>query len=445
MIPQLYEKDTTSFPSSSTQMGGTGFLGGLPDCISCDVREVLNGEYECTFQYPCNAPMYPEIKIGRIILVSHDALLSKEPFDIYAVSINIDGVATFRAHHVSYRLAKLVSLPSPFFNSNYTSGTLTRILTGNVTYKPAGYLHMNNLPYGVTFSGSVSGLPNLISSWAQSKITTVRNRLLDDTDSFRAITNCEFEWSRFSVKAWGRRGSDKPTVIRFSHNLKAMTYEYDRGDAGNQIIPYYYGPSGYDAIPNFSYAFDGNSELAEGGKIGQVTWDGFTDYMEFTGDYVSFPGSDPKNGQYYAIPVEIGSYLPARDTDLPSVEDFISAASKYCKDNNIGKPYENLTIDFEPIWQTDEYKYVANTEKLVLGDSAIVLYPEINLNKRMRVVSATWDVLLERYKQMEFGTTAQGIYTVNLNTGTEQMGDEDATIIVDDLPDIDEIPIPEDE
>lgn len=457
MIPQLYEKDTTSFPSSSTQMGGAGFLGGLPDCISCDVCEVLNGEYECTFQYPCNAPMYPEIKIGRIILVSHDALLSTEPFDIYAVSINIDGVATFQAHHVSYRLAKRVILP--FYDSNVTtSKALNRIMQlivdGNAWGTYSLHNSMNKLP-GTTFTASYYGLSQSMPIlWRDRPPATSRSLLLDGDDSILALTGCEFEWVRFNIRLHNRRGADKPAVIRFSHNLKAMTYDYDRSNYGTQIIPYVPGhyvkidssDTGDETWPTW-YVLDGDSTDLDGGKLMPISGKGsiYNIPISFSGDYASFPSYYARNAEFYATPVDISSYLTENDGELPSPQNFIAAAKRYCKDNNIGKPYENLTIDFEPIWRTDEYKYVAATEKLVLGDSAIVLYPEVSLNKRMKVVSATWDALLERYKQMEFGTTAQGIYTVNLNTGAEQMGDEDATVIVDNLPDIDEIPIPEDE
>ena len=44
MIPILYDFAETDFTSQG--------VGRLNDCISCTVKEVINGEYEMEFQYP---------------------------------------------------------------------------------------------------------------------------------------------------------------------------------------------------------------------------------------------------------------------------------------------------------------------------------------------------------------------------------------------------------
>lgn len=457
MIPMLYEKDTTSFPTTSSgipPIGGAGCLGGLPDCISCKVREVRDtGEFECTFEYPCNAPMYQEIKIGRIIYTTHDASLEAEPFDIYAVSINIDGIATFRAHHVSYRLAKVVVRP---FYRNSGTVTLSRIMSGIVTGWAPGkgtgntVLHMNRLPYGVKFTYQTSSGFSESYAWdaTQHKLSTARNLLINSEYSVQKLTGGEFKWYRFRVELYKNRGKTRPAVIRFGSNLKAMTYDYDRGDFGNNIIPFWYGKRNDQTSDDWqaSHVLDGDTGSLEHGAVVPADYDISGSYAAdqinhtFTGDFVSFPSYNPKEGQFYAIPIDLSSEF----NDAPDPDVFFNAANAYCKENNVGAPYENLTISFEPLWQTNEYQYVADTEKLLLCDVATVLFPEASILKQMKVVSVTWDSIMERYLEMEFGSTAQSIYTVGINTGTAQTNEE-GTIIVDGLPDIDEIPIPEDE
>lgn len=103
MIPILY-------PQSETRFRNNG-LGRLVDCISCVVTEERNGIYECEFQYPVTGQHYSDIQEGRIIFCTHDDTRTGQPFEIYKRSAEINGVVTFNASHISYRLSKVTLEP----------------------------------------------------------------------------------------------------------------------------------------------------------------------------------------------------------------------------------------------------------------------------------------------------------------------------------------------
>ena len=109
MTPILYESDEQQFTSNG--------LGRLRDCIRCEVTEERNGVYECEFDYPVTGLHYNDILLGRIIAVEHDENQDIQPFDIYAYSRPENGVVTFYAHHVSYRLNGIVSTLSNINNA----------------------------------------------------------------------------------------------------------------------------------------------------------------------------------------------------------------------------------------------------------------------------------------------------------------------------------------
>lgn len=96
MTPILYEANETNFTSNG--------LGRLRDVTRCECVEERNGIYEVEFDYPVTGAHYSEIIPGRIVAVTHDESGQVEPFDIYAYSRPINGVVTFRAQHISYRL-----------------------------------------------------------------------------------------------------------------------------------------------------------------------------------------------------------------------------------------------------------------------------------------------------------------------------------------------------
>ena len=106
MIPILYDKSETAFTS-----GGLGFLS---DCVSCTVTEELNGIFECEFEYPITGPLYSYLTEGNIIFATHDDTKAPQPFDIYSHSAPINGVVTYYAHHISYRLSNIIIGPNTY-------------------------------------------------------------------------------------------------------------------------------------------------------------------------------------------------------------------------------------------------------------------------------------------------------------------------------------------
>ena len=100
MIPILYESTETAFETNG--------IGRLRDCLACKVTEERNGIYECEFEYPVGGAHYDEIQPGRIIGVTHDESGDIQPFDIVGYSRPINGVVTFHAVHISYRLGGML-------------------------------------------------------------------------------------------------------------------------------------------------------------------------------------------------------------------------------------------------------------------------------------------------------------------------------------------------
>ena len=99
MIPILFAATETDFTHNG--------IGRLVDCLRCEVTEERNGMFEVEFDYPVNGSHFEDIICGRIIAVRHDDTDDIQPFDIYYQSKPINGLVTFRAQHISYRMAKM--------------------------------------------------------------------------------------------------------------------------------------------------------------------------------------------------------------------------------------------------------------------------------------------------------------------------------------------------
>lgn len=418
MTPLLFKGDTTTFT-------GAG-LGALPECTFCEVTEERNGIFECEFKYPVNGPMFRQIRPGCIVYVPYDVSGTKEPFDIYGFSVDITGMATFRARHISYRLNTVLYHPNyPFFGplKNGRYGVLNPL--NNV----GAYYHLNHLRYGTpSFTGS--GFSNVDSenpyvSIKTDKMMSLREILVGQENSIVGQAGAEIKWTALACTIYKRRGVDSTAVIRVGQNLSGITYEYDESDKVDAYIPYWIDPDA-DYIMK-KYPLDLLPSNATSYPDGAVGAPSLYDHVYTHGDYFS------------AVPLDVSSVFDKQVTSsnpdgLPTADDVYDYACNEYRVKSIGKPYENLAIDFQPLWQSTEYsRYVAPAEKLKLCDTAQIVIPELGINKRMKICKTIWDVLQEKYTRLEFGSSQRTIFTVGYDNGTAEETAE-GTVIIDDTP-----------
>ena len=123
MIPILYSPFEKTFVSNG--------VGRLSECTSCIVTEERNGIYECEFVYPCSGKFYEQlIRQNGIIGVIHDDDHDIQPFEIYRHSDPIDGMVTFNAHHISYRLSNVLVKP---FTADSCADAMDGLLANSIT------------------------------------------------------------------------------------------------------------------------------------------------------------------------------------------------------------------------------------------------------------------------------------------------------------------------
>ena len=213
MIPILYDKTETQFTS-----GGIGFL---TDCASCVVTEELNGIYECEFTYPVTGPRYSELLENRIVYVTHDDSKVPQPFDIYSHSAPINGLVTFNAHHISYRLSNIVIRDGIGVN---VAAAMSMIGSSSLMTNP--------------FTGHTDMTDN--RNYKLKDPLAVRTVLNGDENSIVSFYGGELEFDKFDVNLLQRRGRDTDVEIRYGKNLKDITDKVDTAETYNAIVPYWF-------------------------------------------------------------------------------------------------------------------------------------------------------------------------------------------------------------
>lgn len=368
MIPILYDNAERRFITNG--------IGRLSDCISCKVTEERNGIYECEFTYPITGEHYSEIKEGMVIGVTHDETGDIQPFDIYRHEAPIDGVVTFNAHHISYRLSNVVVMP---FSATSPADALSGIESHSANTNP--FLFWTDKGGTGTFEVTKPDYCRAILGGQQGSV-------LD------AFGGGEYEWDRFTVKLYANRGNNTQVQIRYGKNLADITEKTDTSDTYNAIVPFWQSTEGtLVTLPEEVIVYSG-ATLYETNLTNQ----NLIIIRDHNNEPITLAYS-----QINAIPFDMSSDFQ----DEPTVNELRNAAISKFNASQAWLPQQNIDVDFVQLWQTEEYKNYAPLQRVSLCDTVSVFYDALGVNAvDMKVVKTVWNVLLDRYDSMELGQTS---------------------------------------
>lgn len=328
-----------------TQFNHNG-LGRLRDAVSCTVTEERNGIYELDFEYPMTGQNFDEIQIGRIVAVEHDDSGDVQPFDIVSYTRPINGVVTFHCVHVSYRQSYLTVNGS---NISSLSAALTRLKDNASPSNPFTYWTDKT---STGYVGAFDGVPKTV----RSMLGGVEGSLLDTYGG-------EYEWDKFTVKLWSQRGQYRDFAIRYGINMMDYQDETDSSSCYSSCIPYW---------------TDGTTTVV--------------------GDKQTL-SNRPPSGRDACIPMDVSEKFESQPTKAQVNAMGLSVL-------NGGQPYlpaQNITVSFVRLQDTPEYAQFSSLLRCGLCDTVKVIFPDYQSSGNYKIVKTVWDVLGERYEEMELG------------------------------------------
>lgn len=348
MMPILHERDETNFTSNG--------LGRLRDCISCVVTEGRNEVYECDFEYPVTGAHFDEIICGRIIAVEHDHSADIQPFDIVSCSRPIDGKVSFHAVHISYRQSKMAVSGT---NINSLADAFTMLKNASPSNPFTYETDMESTGY----MASADGEPRSVRQF----LGGVEGSILDTYGG-------EYEWDKFRVILHGSRGQDRALTIRYGVNLTEYTEDLDYIETYSAVIPFW---KGQDA--------NGKDLIVKGSMVDS----GFVTY----------------NGRIECVPLDLTDKFETQ----PTVSQLETMARSFMSGHNITMPARSISINFLRLQDSPEYAHLASLYECQLCDTIRVVFPMYGQDARYKIVKTVYDVLLERYTEMELGTLSTSL------------------------------------
>lgn len=346
MIPILFPAGTTNFTTNG--------LGRLADATDCTVVEERNSQYELTMTYPVTGSHFQDIAHSRIIYAVPADGKKEQPFRIYSISKPLNGITEIKAEHVSYQLSHIPV--SPFTALSVTSALAT--LQSNAE---------EECPFTFWTDKSTTG------KFTVKAPSSIRSLLGGQQGSVLDVYGGEYEFDEYTVKLHNSRGSDRGVTLRYGKNITDIRQEENIANTYTGIFPYWLGSD--------------TESTSENEKL------------------VMLPEKvlHSNNAQYFPYQRTIPLDLSSEFENPPTEEQLRARAQSYMTVNNIGIPSVSIDVSFIALWQTEEYKTIANLERVNLCDIVTVEFPALGISAKAKVVRTEFDVLKEKYKKIEIG------------------------------------------
>lgn len=329
----------------------TNGLGVLSDTISCEVTEERNGAFEITLEYPMTGIHYSDITQRRIIYVKPNPYSDPQPFRIYRITKPLSGTITVYAQHISYDLS---GIPVSPFSAGSVTAALSGISTNSAVTNPFSFWTDETAADNFTVS-----------------VPTSARTLLGGSDgSILDTFGGEYEFDMWAVKLYANRGTNSGVSIRYGKNLTDLQQDENISNVVTGIYPYWLSSDG--------------------------------DLVELPGKIVNAPGT------YNFTKISVVDFSSDFE-EAPTEEQLQNKAEEYISSNNIGIPTVSITVEFQPLEQTEEYKDIALLERVNLCDTVNVEYPDLGVSATAKCVKTTYDALKDKYISIELGDAKTNI------------------------------------
>lgn len=362
MIPVLYSPTESNFLSNG--------LGSLPDAIRCIVTEERNGQYELEMEYPVDGVHFSDITHSALLKVIPSDGASEQLFRIYKITKPMSGRVVISAEHVSYQLSQIPAYP-------FTASTCATALLGLKSHAAEA------CPF--TFWTDKTTQAN----YSQVLPESIRSRLGGQQGSILDVYGGEYEWDNYTVKLHAHRGENRGVTLRYGKNIIDLRQEENIETTYTGVLPYWAGEGGEVIVLESGPVYSENADNYPYKR---------TKVVDFTSEFESQPTQ---------------AQLKAK-------------AEAYIERNNIGIPNVNIKVSFIALWQTEEYKHIANLERVKLCDTVTIQFEKLGVSAQAKVIRTVYDVLRERYTEIEVGEARSSL--------AQRISEQEQ--ILEDVPDI---------
>lgn len=335
--------------SANASRFDTNGIGTLTDTLACIVTEERNGAYTLTAVVPASTPYADQLVVGNII-VAKVSDGTRQAFEITSVSRPINQRITVNAYHISYRASYTIIAP---FNATGITATLAGLNGG-----------INTNPFTVKsdFTNEESTYNQTIPKSLRACLGGTQGSLLD---TFAGGGAGEFLFDNFDINFLMHRGEDRGAYLRYKKNITAFEQVRTIEDTITGVLPLY-------TNEEQSIAFYGAIQYA--------------------------PNNELQTERVVVLDLSDQFETP------PSYEQLNRAGLEYITKTADNTPKTNIKLSFVELQEG-----LTVPEPIFLCDTVHVYYAPLDVQFTSKVIKTTWNVLLERYEEIEIGSVKSDI------------------------------------
>ena len=337
------------FPSDSLVFTGSGY-GALNKAVSCTVKQELGstGVYELNMDILTDDPNFKNMEIGKIIVAKPNLTDENQAFVIEQMTKPINNVVSVYATHIAQHRARLI--PVVPVNATDLQDALSKIMANSVETNPFS-LHSDRAT---------------VLAYKTEKPMSFREILGGTEGSLLDVYGGEYIFNNLDVKFVNKRGRTNGIQIAYGKNMTnfQMDEEFSYAESITGILPYW---------------FDEEEGLVQG----TIQYSDYADYfkyrktvaVDYTDDFEIKPS--------------------AAELEAKALSDVRKA----------GFPKTNIKVSFK---EFDEV-IKGNTMIMQLGDEVRVINSNYGVNTIARICSMTFNVLADRYDEIQVGSLQETI------------------------------------
>lgn len=321
-------------------------IGPLSDAVSCVVDEERNGLYELTLKYPITGAFYHDIVNRAIIVAKPNYTDDPQPFRVYKVTRPINGIVTVYARHLTYDLSGYVDAP-------FTAVGIQEALVKMVS---DAYCYPTGCPF--SFYSDISSTKQM----AVKAPSSVRSLMGGVAGSLIDLYGGEWSYDEWECRLNAHRGADRGFTVRYAKNLTELVADESVETLYTAVYPFYRSPTSDELVT-----------LPER-VLPVIETDEFTNVLTLD--------------------------LSDRFEATPTAAALRQTAQAYIDNNDLGVPKINITINFVQ---------GGFSERVDLCDTIHVYYDALGVSVSEKCIRTKWDVLDEKYIEIEVGYARKSI------------------------------------
>lgn len=136
--------------------------------------------------------------------------------------------------------------------------------------------------------------------------------------------------------------------------------------------------------------------------------------VELDEKFIKLDTDDAKARKHqYVLPLDLSSEFESE----PTKEKLKQKAQQYIKKHKLGKIKKSTDVSFLDLWSITESDNLKILKSVEIGDTVGVVYSDLGVDEKLRVISTEYNAILDSYTKIELGEKKDTLSDSSISTG----------------------------